>query len=141
MDAGSQGRHFLAIEASCLPSFTSLAAVVINGGIEKRICRQRIFLLIYKTRKKSPIRKGRFRWRAEGGHGGNSARPAVILKNRFEYYRMHTAILLVPAISVSVDNFITLITNLISHNPMPVIPVSSLLLSFLTLPRFPRTCR
>ncbi len=28
----------------------------------------------------------------KGGHGGNSARPAVILKNRFEYFRMHSDI-------------------------------------------------
>ena len=38
-----------------------------------------------------PIRKGRFRRRAEGGFGGNSARPINFGRNLFEFFRTHTA--------------------------------------------------
>ena len=64
-----------------------------NGGIEKRICRQRIFLLIYKTRNRQSERVA-----SDGGRKGGMgesfdvaqdevpARPAVILKNRFAIF-------------------------------------------------------
>jgi len=52
------------------------------------------------------IRKGRFRRRAEGGFGGNSARPTNFGRNLFEFFRTHTASWEMKSLGVSIDDLL-----------------------------------